>query len=184
MKAQNLGIPYEYYGIQELAVRYDEIRTDHAKLPDVRTANNAKMYTTDYSWITDAKNTDLVKDLPSMTSPREYNGTDRNGKDVKFKTITLLDADGKIVPFDVAHAWNHSDYTGTPSTSGNTQYGRLFYNNDASDTQLFHIYVPIAVKYNWGNIAYDDKLGDAAGKKLDFDYTQTVWAIITVKGTH
>jgi hypothetical protein len=184
MKAQNKGIPYEYYGIQELAVRYDEIRTDHAKLPDVRTANNAKMYTTDYSWITDAKNTDLVKALPSMTSPREYNGTDRNGKVVKFKTITLLDADGKIVPFDVAHAWNHSDYTGTPSTSGNTQYGRLFYNNDASDTQLFHIYVPIAVKYNWGNIAYDDKLGDAAGKKLDFDYTQTVWAIITVKGTH
>ena len=184
MKAQNKGIPYEYYGIQELAVRYDEIRTDHAKLPAVREANNAKMYNTDYSWITNKDNTDLVKALPSMTSDREYNGTDANGKSVKYKTITLLNADGSIVPFDVAHAWSHSNYTGTPSTSGNTVFGSLWYNNDASDTQLFHIYVPIAVKYNWGNIAYDDVLGDAAGKVLDKDYTQTVWAIITVKGTH
>ena len=184
MKAQNKGIPYEYYGIQELAVRYDEIRTDHAKLPAVREANNAKMYNTDYSWITNKENTDLVKALPSMTSDREYTGTDANGKTVNFKTITLLNADKSIVPFDVDHAWSHSNYTGTPSTSGNTVYGSLWYNNDASDTQLFHIYVPIAVKYNWGNIAYDDLLGDAAGKVLDKDYTQTVWAIITVKGTH
>ena len=184
MTAQNVGIPYEYYGIQELAVRYDEIRTDHAKLPAVREANNAKMYNTDYSWITNKDNTDLVKALPSMTSDREYPGTDANGKSVKYKTITLLNADGSIVPFDVDHAWSHSNYTGTPSTSGNTVFGSLWYNNDASDTQLFHIYVPIAVKYNWGNIAYDDRLGDAAGKVLDNDYTQTVWAIITVKGTH
>jgi hypothetical protein len=185
MTAQNVGIPYEYYGIQELAVCYDLIRTDHAKLPDVRTANNARMYTTDYSWITAKENTDLVKDLPSMTSPREYKGQDRNGNTVNYRTITLFDADGKIVPFDVKHAWNHSNYTGTPSTSGNTQYGSLWYNNDASDTQLFHIYVPIAVKYNWGNIAYDDKLGqDGDSKILDNNYTQTVWAIITVKGTH
>ena len=184
MTAQNVGIPYEYYGIQELAVRYDEIRTDHAKLPAVREANNAKMYNTDYSWITNKENTDLVKALPSMTSNREYDGTDANGKSVKYKTITLLNADGSIVPFDVDHAWSHSNYTGTPSTSGNTVFGSLWYNNDASDTQLFHIYVPIAVKYNWGNIAYDDRLGDAAGKTLDKDYTQTVWAIITVKGTH
>ncbi len=40
------------------------------------------------------------------------------------------------------------------------------------------------MKYNWGNIAYDDRLGDAAGAKLDKDYTQTVWAIVTVKGTN
>ena len=120
----------------------------------------------------------VVGDLLKLTV------TDANGKSVKYKSITLLNADGSIVPFDVDHAWSHSNYTGTPSTSGNTVFGSLWYNNDASDTQLFHIYVPIAVKYNWGNIAYDDKLGDAAGKKLDFDYTQTVWAIITVKGTH
>ena len=49
--------------------------------------------------------------------------------------------------------------------------------------QEFHIYVPIAVKYNWGNISHDYLL-DADGDKLDKDYTQTVWAIITVKDTH
>ena len=185
MTAQNVGIPYEYYGIQELAVRYEEIRTDHAKLPAVREANNAKMYNTDYSWITNEDNTDLVKRLPSLTSDRAHTGTVRGGGTIAFRTVTLLDADGKIVPFDVKHAWNHSNYTGTPSTSGNTQYGRLYYNNDASDVQMFHIYVPIAVKYNWGNIAFDDKLGqDGDSKILDNDYTQTVWAIITVRDTH
>jgi len=44
--------------------------------------------------------------------------------------------------------------------------------------------VPIAVKYNWGNIAWDDRLNDAAGAKLNDDYTQKVWAVITVNATH
>ena len=46
-------------------------------------------------------------------------------------------------------------------------------------TQPFHIFLPIAVKYNWGNIAYDKKL-DPYGKNLDKDFTQVVWAVITV----
>ena len=164
MKQQNLGLPYEYYGISELAVRYDEIRTDHAKQPAVR---SNKYYTN--ADIT--ANTDLAKDLNSMTSWRETG----------LKTLSLLNADGSVVPFDVAHAYNHSNYNeGAP---GNTTFGWLYYNNNASNVQLFHIYVPIAVKYNWGNIAYDYIL-DPAGAKLDKDYTQTVWAIITVEGTH
>ena len=163
VKQQNLGLPFEYYGIAELAVRYDEIRTDHAKEVSVRK--------TVYR---DAKdiiaNTHLVKELNSLTSPREYN----------FKTVTLLNADETPVSFTQPHAYNHSNFD--PAT-GNTIYGWLYYNNDASDTQLFHIYVPIAVKYNWGNIAWDYQL-DPAGVKLDKDYTQVVWAIITVNGTH
>ena len=164
MKQQNLGIPYEYYGISELAVRYDEIRTDHAKQPAVRQNK--------YYIVEDIiANTDLAKDLNSMTSWRETG----------LKTLSLLNADGSVVPFDVAHAYNHSNYN--DAAPGNTSFGWLYYNNNASNVQLFHIYVPIAVKYNWGNIAYDYKL-DAAGAKLDKDYTQTVWAIITVEGTH
>ena len=164
MKQQNLGIPYEYYGISELAVRYDEIRTDHAKQPAVR--QNKYYINADI-----IANTDLAKDLNSMTSWRETG----------LKTLSLLNADGSVVPFDVAHAYNHSNYNeGAP---GNTTFGWLYYNNNASNVQLFHIYVPIAVKYNWGNIAYDYIL-DPAGAKLDKDYTQTVWAIITVEGTH
>ena len=164
MKQTNLGMPYEYYGISELAVRYDEIRTDHAKQPVVRQNK--------YYIEKDIKdNTDLAKDLNSMTSWRETG----------LKTLSLLNADGSVVPFDVDHAYNHSNYNeGAP---GNTTFGWLYYNNNASNVQLFHIYVPIAVKYNWGNIAYDYIL-DPTGAKLDKDYTQTVWAIITVEGTH
>ena len=163
MKAQNAGIPYEYYGISELAVRYDEIRTDHAKQPSVRQNK--------YYIESDIKaNTDLAKDLNSLTSWRETG----------LKTLSLINADGSIVSFTQAHAYNHSDLN---ATGNGTQFGWLYYNNNASGVQLFHIYVPVAVKYNWGNIAYDYLL-DPAGAKLDKDYTQTVWAIITVKSTH
>ena len=164
MKQTNLGMPYEYYGISELAVRYDEIRTDHAKQPAVR--QNKYYINADI-----IANTDLAKDLNSMTSWRETG----------LKTLSLLNADGSVVPFDVEHAYNHSNYN--DAAPGNTTFGWLYYNNNASNVQLFHIYVPIAVKYNWGNIAYDYLL-DPAGAKLDKDYTQTVWAIITVKSTH
>jgi len=166
MKAQNVGIPFEYYGITELAVRYDEIRTDHAKEPNIR------LNIQDPESATFIANTDKVKDLNSLTSWREGN---------VLKTLSLLNANGSPVSFTTAHAYNHSDLN---STGKGTQYGWLYYNNNASVVQEFHLYVPIAVKYNWGNIAYDDRLGDAAGAKLDKDYTQTVWAIVTVKGTN
>ena len=163
MKQQNAGIPFEYYGISELAVRYDEIRTDHAKQPSVR---QNKYY--DEAQI--IANTDLAKDLNSLTSDRQTG----------LKTLSLINANETIVSFTTPHAYNHSDLN---ATGKGTQFGWIYYNNNASVVQEFHIYVPIAVKYNWGNIAWDTDL-DAAGTKLDNDYTQTVWAIITVKGTH
>jgi len=175
VKRQNLGLPYEFYGISELAVRYDEIRTDHAKQPNIR--ENAPELFASAAYVLNPKNTDLVKNVPSLYSERQ-NVFDPNG--VKYRTVTLLNANGTVVPFDVKHAYNHS----RKNTQGSYEYGRLYYNNDASDVQLFHFYIPIAVKYNWGNIAWDDTLGDQPGVKLDNDYTQTVWAVITVKGTH
>ena len=172
MKATNAGIPFEYYGISELAVRYDEIRTDHAKEVSVR--NN--VYYDEESIL---KNTTKVCDLPSLKSDRE--------SPAGYRTLTLLNADTNnpdgtlIVPFGKAHAYAHSDL----NKSGNgTKFGRIYYNNDAGTVQLFHIYVPIAVKYNWGNIAWDDRLGDQPGVKLNNDYTQKVWAVITVNATH
>jgi hypothetical protein len=163
MKQQNLGIPYEYYGISELAVLYQQIRTDHAKQPNVR---ENKYYT--YGEI--IANTDKVMDLNSLTSWRETG----------LKTLSLINADGTVVPFDDQWAYNHSDLN---ATGNGTNFGWLYYNNNASGVQTFHIYVPIAVKYNWGNITHDYLL-DPAGEKLDNNYTQTVWAIITVKNTY
>ena len=113
-----------------------------------------------------------ISEIPALVSPREA--------PAGYKTITLLNADGSIA------GWNPNDYNLSnynAAAPGNTQYGRIYFNNDGSDTQLFHIFLPIAVKYNWGNIAYD-KILDPTGAKLDKDYTQVVWAVITVNGTH
>ena len=61
--------------------------------------------------------------------------------------------------------------------SYSTGIGKIEYTNNSGITQLFHIYVPIAVKYNWGNIKWDKDLDNG---KLDKNYTQKVWAVITV----
>lgn len=164
VKQQEYGIPYEFYGIQELAIRYGEIRSDMPKTTDVR----SRIYTTANDIIA---NTVQVKDIPALFSDREA--------PAGYKTVTLLNADGTIAGFG-NNDYNLSNYNaGAP---GNTSFGKIYFNNDGSDTQLFHIYLPIAVKYNWGNIAFDKTLGTPA--KLDKDYTQVVWAVIVVNGTH
>ena len=166
VKQQNLGIPFEFYGISELAIRYGEIRSDMPKTTDVR----SKIYTTANDIIS---NTVKVKEIPALYSDREA--------PAGYKTVTLLNADGTIAGFN-DNDYNLSDYTGSQPSAGKTSFGKVYFNNDGSDTQLFHIYLPIAVKYNWGNIAFDKTLGIPA--KLDKDYTQVVWAVITVNGTH
>ena len=179
VKQQNLGMPYEFYGIQELAVRYDEIRSDMPKSMDIR--RNINIYNP--KEIED--NSVKISQIPALFSVREA--------PAGYRTITLLHAQpykgSNIVSFDTPHAYNHSNYNA--ASPGNTSYGKLYFNNDGSDTQLFHIFVPIAVKYNWGNIAWDYKFGEQAkedggngANKLDKDYTQTIWAVIVVNGTH
>jgi len=164
VKKQELGLPYEFYGISELAVRYGEIRSDMPKAMTVR--NDLK------GTLADLENrTVKIGQIPALYSDREA--------PAGYKTITLLNADGTIAGWN-ANDYNLSNYN--PAAPGNTSYGKLYFNNDGSDTQLFHIFVPIAVKYNWGNIAYDKTFGAPA--KLDKNYTQTVWAVITVNGTH
>ena len=155
----NESLPFEYYGISELAVRYDEIRTDYAKSGIVR-ANT-------YSSLKDiVDHTDLVKDVSTLSTIG----------DSELRPVSLLHADGTTVSFTDAHAYNHSDL----NVSGNgTNFGWLYCNEKTDETQVYHIYVPVAVKYNWGNIAYD-YISDANGQKLDKDYTQTVWAVVTV----
>ena len=161
VKQQTLGVPYEFYGIQELAIRYGEIRTDLLMSQSVRD---------DLSGIlSDLTNkTAKISSVPALVGSSE--------PIAGYKTITLLNADGTIAGWS-ANDYNLSNYNA--STPGQTSYGRIYFNCDGLDTELFHIFVPIAVKYNWGNIAYDKNLGTPA--KLDKDYTQVVWAIITVR---
>lgn len=166
MANQNKGIPYEFYGIQELAVRYGEIRTDMPKSMEIR--NDLAGTLKDLE-----KRTVQIKNVDALVSDREA--------PAGYKTITLLNADGTIAGFG-DNDYNQSNYD---PAQGKTQFGQLYFNNDGSDTQLFHIFLPVAVKYNWGNIAYDKKFGqDNEKTKLDKDYTQVVWVVIVVNGTH
>jgi hypothetical protein len=163
MASQNKGIPYEFYGIQELAVRYGEIRTDMPKSMEIR--NDLAGTLKDLE-----KRTVQIKNVDALVSDREA--------PAGYKTITLLNADGTIAGFG-DNDYNQSNYD---PAQGKTKFGQLYFNNDGSDTQLFHIFLPVAVKYNWGNIAYDKKFGEP--EKLDKDYTQVVWVVIVVNGTH
>jgi hypothetical protein len=165
VKVQDAGLPFEYYGISELAVYYNDIRSDHAKPLSVR-----QNKLSDPAAIMNNDNTDLVKDIPSLTSI--LTGTPSK------RVVSLLNANGSVVNFADPKVYNHSDL----NASGNgTQFGTLEYTNDRGGAQLFHIYVPIAVKYNWGNIKWDYILDDG---RLNKNYTQTVWAVITVDPTY
>ena len=62
-------------------------------------------------------------------------------------------------------------------------YGKINYVNNGGGAQIFHIYVPIAVKYAWGNVKYSNTNEQTSGVKTNLDYTQKVWAVITVNKT-
>jgi hypothetical protein len=62
-------------------------------------------------------------------------------------------------------------------------YGKINYVNNGGGAQIFHIYVPIAVKYAWGNVKYSNTNLRTSGVKTNLDYTQKVWAVITVNKT-
>jgi hypothetical protein len=49
--------------------------------------------------------------------------------------------------------------------------------------QIFHIYVPIAVKYNWGNVINKKTNASTSGVDKKLNYTQVVWVTITVNKT-
>ena len=127
VKQQNKGIPYEFYGIQELAIRYGEIRSDMPKPMSVRNNLAGTLANLD-------ANSVKIGDIPALVSPREA--------PAGYKTVTLLNANGSIAGWG-ANDYNQSNYNA--AAPGNTSYGRIYFNNDGSDTQLFHIFVPIAV---------------------------------------
>lgn len=175
VKEQNKGVPYEFYQITDLAVMYSEILSDHqapyadrVKAPARTRAEVAALLT--------AGVVKPVKDIPSLRGGLE-------GKDyTKPETPRVLslwsnDADHSL---KVADEWDIAQLVDmTKVNTYSRGIGKLEYTNNDGITQLFHIYVPIAVKYNWGNIKFDEDL-DPAGAKLDNNYTQKVWAVITV----
>ena len=62
-------------------------------------------------------------------------------------------------------------------------FGRVEYVNNGTTSQMFHIYVPIAVRYNWGNVQYKETDKSTSGVQKNLDYTQKVWVCITIGKT-
>lgn len=172
VKEQNEGVPYEFYGVRDLAVIYSEILSDH-QAPYAFREKGALRTAAE---IQAELNVNLrpVKDIPSLRGGLE--GADYNLPTTP-RVLSLWSNDDN-------HSLQHGttwpiaqlvDMTNVKSYS--TGIGKIEYTNNSGITQLFHIYVPIAVKYNWGNIKWDKDLDNG---KLDKNYTQKVWAVITV----
>ena len=146
------NVPYQFYNITDLAVVRDEIRTDHMEEPSVR----LNTVLTDPEAIMKLPTVDKVASLTSSDYTQHF--------------LKLFNGAGTEV-----------DKNSTPIfTEGNgfgaNSYGKIEYTNNGGGVQEFHLYIPIAVKYNWGNITDKHTSGQ-------LDYTQVVWASITVKKT-
>lgn len=175
VKKQNAGVPYEFYKITDLAVIYSEILSDH-QAPYADREKAPARTAADVKKLLDAGIVKPVKNIPSLRGGLEH-------KDYTLPSTPRVlslwsnDADHSLKVEDDWAASQLVDMTNDKSYS--TGIGKIEYTNNDGITQLFHIYVPIAVKYNWGNIKWDKDL-DPAGTKLDNNYTQKVWAVITV----
>ena len=174
VKVQNAGVPYEFYQVQDLAVMYSEILSDHQAPYAFRNAG-ALRKAADIEAALKAGNVKAVKDIPSLRGGLE-------GKDYKVATNPRVlslwsnDADHSL---KVENTWATAQLVDMTQVNTHSKgIGKIEYTNNSGITQLFHIYVPIAVKYNWGNIKLDNTFGKPA--KLDNNYTQKVWAVITV----
>lgn len=161
-------VPYSFYGISDLSIIREQIRTDHAMSASVRTAGP----------LTDPK--EIVKlasvaDIPSLTSYQT------NAGQTTATYLKLKNANNVEVYNDANHG-----VSGNGWTEGNMaakKYGTIEYTNNGGGVQNFHIYVPIAVKYNWGNVINKKTNLSTSGVDKNLNYTQVVWAVITVNKT-
>jgi hypothetical protein len=175
VKEQNKGVPYEFYGITDLAVYYDNIRTDHDQEYAVRVKNDELGAAIP---VASVEKLTKVKDLSSLASELTGSKPARVVSLYSNMSTIATDAPYSGVPMAKEAQWDVTNYLVTADGDYSRNIGKIEYTNNSGITQLFHIYVPIAIRYNWGNIRLDKVFGKPA--KLDKNYTQTVWAVITV----
>jgi len=175
VKKQNAGVPYEFYGVTDLAVIYSEILSDH-QAPKADREKAPARTAAEVATLLANGIVKPVKNIPSLRGGLE--GQDYTDPTVP-RVLSLWSNDTNH-SLKVDDDWAIGQLVDmTQDKTYSTGIGKIEYTNNDGITQLFHIYVPIAVKYNWGNIKWDKDL-DPAGVKLDKNYTQTVWAVITV----
>lgn len=161
-------VPYSFYGITDLSIIREQIRSDHQMSVEVRTApaltNPAEIM----------KLTSIEK-IPSLTSYKAVAGI-TTATYLKLKNAAGIEVYENSVHGTSGNGWTEGDMAGK-------KYGTIEYTNNGGGVQDFHIYVPIAVKYNWGNVIKKRTKDSTSGVKKDLNYTQVVWTVITVKKT-
>lgn len=165
----NAQVPYEFYNITDLAVIREEIRSDAMEDISVRTA----------AALTDAKKIaelPIVDEVPSLTSYKMEHG-------ITTATYLKVYNGNNQEIFDSEQHGTSTYGIWTKGAGDYVNYGKINYVNNGGGAQIFHIYVPIAVKYAWGNVKYSNTNLRTSGVKTNLDYTQKVWAVITVNKT-
>ncbi len=138
------SVPYRFYNITNLYVLREDIRSD-AYLQ----ASERSILTSDAA----IKALRPITSIPALTNGNLYY--------LSIQAYADYDTEAKRAAFAVTEAKKGQENTKKANDL-------LAYTNNGSVSQVYHIYVPIAVEYSWGALA---------------DWTQKVWAVITVDPT-
>ena len=151
-----------------MSIIREHIRSDHQAEASVRQAPAL----TDPAEIVKLPS---VEKIPSLTSYKKV-GAITTTTYLKLKNAAGTEVYENSVHGTSGNGWTEGDMAGK-------KYGTIEYTNNGGGVQDFHIYVPIAVKYNWGNVIKKRTKDSTSGVKKDLNYTQVVWTVITVKKT-
>lgn len=159
-------VTYQYYNIANLYVNREEIRSDAYLNADNRTI------LTDPAKIAALKK---VGDIPALTGTNSataekweflkiWRGNNPNN------LPGYMDIEPWADRYDayLASAAQEAGAAATGLKESGRPYDLLAYTNNSGVVKEFHIYVPVSLKYPWGSVT---------------DWTQKVWAVITVKPT-
>ena len=160
-------VTYQYYNIANLYVNREEIRSDAYLNADNRTI------LTDPAKIAALKK---VGDIPALTGSNT-GGTTGTWEFLKIwrgnnpsNLPGFMDIEPWADRYDayLASAAQEAGAAATGLKESGRPYDLLAYTNNSGVVKEFHIYVPVSLKYPWGSVT---------------DWTQKVWAVITVKPT-
>ena len=156
IKAGTDGIvTYQFYSIEKLYVKRADIRSDAYLSADKRTI------------LTDPKQIAALKTIDEIPALTGTNAS--NPGEPKWQFLKIFAKQPAAAP----KTWEET----TAEAAGNAALGLdesdsyenvLAYTNNSGVVKEFHIYVPVSLKYPWGSVT---------------DWTQKVWAVITVKPT-
>ena len=148
---------YKWFGVQEVYIDRDAVLTDHSLTDAERLANHKLIFE-------DSKIDYMGKKIYSQEFLRNaiING------DLKYKLG--IEVPGFKVSFDY-------ELAGKPTTKDGVAQTRLTLTNNKDNVQLFHYFIPVYVKYAYGEF----------GKKWGADYNQPVtfkvWTVLTCVNT-